>query len=219
MAFLNHPFLGRISGKLGNLVLYQLNGHTIVRERPQRKKDYQPTALQALYQQKFKKANDILRPLSKQLDIGYGELTTATRKGFHLALSQTLKSAMIQTDEGPKVNIEAILISTGFIAPVQSLQAERLEGQKLRLHWTSQGNEGNARESDQSWIVLYQPDQGIVEEFSKPAFRGSQTHLIEPSSRVDLSGAFLFLSFYRDLPRGKRRFSDSVCINLGSIPG
>lgn len=216
MARLNHPFLGQISGKLGNLVIYQLNGKTVVREKPQWKKSYQPTALQRLYQQKFKLATAALRPLNKVLDTGYGEFVSATRKGFHLALSQTLKSAINENQGNVSVNYESILVSSGFVTPVLKLQTEWIGARQLRLYWESQGNQGNSRESDLSWIVVYNPDQGIAEEFTGEAFRRSQSQIIELAQRIELSGSYLYMSFYRLLPRNKRRFSDSVCIPLGT---
>jgi hypothetical protein len=216
MARLNHPFLGQLSGKLGNLVIYQLNGKTVVREKPQWKKSYQATALQRLYQQKFKLATAALRPLLKVLDTGYGEYVTSTRKGFHLALSQTLKSAMLETQGTVGVNYESILISSGVVSPVLHLQTSWVGTRELSLHWESQGNQGNAKDSDLSWIVVYNPDQGIVEEFSGGAFRRTQSQTIELAQRIDLAGSYLFMSFYRLLPRNKRRFSDSVCIRLGT---
>lgn len=214
MARLNHPFLGQISGKLGNLVIYQLNGKTIVREKPQWKKSYQPTALQRLYQQKFKLATATLRPLNKLLNTGYGEFVTPTRKGYHLALSQTLTSAINETQGSVSVNFESILISSGVVSPVLNLQTEWIGARQLKLHWESQGNKGNSKDSDLSWIVVYNPDQGIAEEFTGEAFRRSQSQTIELAPRIDLSGSYLYFSFYRLLPRNKRRFSDSVCIPL-----
>lgn len=219
MAILNHPFLGRISGKLGNLVIYQLNGTTIVREKPQWKKSYQPSALQLLYQQKFKKATEALRPLGKLLDLGYGELITPTRKGIHLALSQTLKSAMVETEEESRVNFEAVLISTGFVSPFENYRLEWLDERKIQLHWDFLGNYGNTRDTDQTWIVLYNPDQGIVEEYQESVFRRSQAQEVLLSPRIDLSGAFMYLSFYRKLRNEKLRFSNSVCVNLGTNTG
>lgn len=214
MARINHPFLGQISGKLGNLVIYQLNGKTVVREKPQWKKNYQPTALQRLYQQKFKLATATLRPLNKVLDIGYGEWVSATRKGFHLALSQTLKSALVETEGNVKVDYEAILISSGVVSRVQNFQKAWVGARQLSLHWESQGNQGNSKDSDLSWIVVYNPHQGVVEKFTGEAFRRSQCQTIELAPRIDLSGSYLYMSFYRLLPRNKRRFSDSVCISL-----
>ncbi|WP_026969377.1 DUF6266 family protein [Algoriphagus terrigena] len=214
MAQLNHPFIGRISGKLGNLVIYQLNGKTVVREKPQWKKSYQATALQRLYQQKFKLATAALRPLLKVLDTGYGEYVTSTRKGFHLALSQTLKFAMLETQGTVSVNYESMLISSGFVSPVLNLQTAWVGTRELSLHWESQGNQGNARDSDLSWIVLYNPDQGIVEEFTGGAFRRTQSQILTLSPRLNLEGTYLYLSFYRQLTGNKRRFSDSVCIAL-----
>lgn len=219
MAILNHPFLGRISGKLGNLVIYQLNGTTIVREKPQWKKSYQPSALQLLYQQKFKKATEALRPLGKLLDLGYGEFITPTRKGIHLALSQTLKSAMVETEEEPRVNFEAVLISTGFVSPFENYRLEWLDERKIQLHWDFLGNYGNTRDTDQTWIVLYNPDQGIAEEYQESVFRRSQAQEVLLSPRIDLSGAFMYLSFYRKLRNEKLRFSNSVCVNLGANTG
>lgn len=219
MAILNHPFLGRISGKLGNLVIYQLNGTTIVREKPQWKKSYQPSALQLLYQQKFKKATEALRPLGKLLDLGYGEFITPTRKGIHLALSQTLKSAMVETEEEPRVNFEAVLISTGFVSPFENYRLEWLDEHKIQLHWDFLGNYGNTRDTDQTWIVLYNPDQGIAEEYQESVFRRSQAQEVLLSPRIDLSGAFMYLSFYRKLRNEKLRFSNSVCVNLGTNTG
>jgi hypothetical protein len=61
MARLNHPFLGLISGKLGNQVIFQLNGKMVVFENPLWKKNYQATALQRLYWQKFKLETVALR--------------------------------------------------------------------------------------------------------------------------------------------------------------
>lgn len=216
MARLNHPFLGQISGKLGNLVIYQLNGKTVVREKPQWKKSYQPTDLQRLYQQKFKLATAALRPLNKVLDSGYGEFVTPTKKGFHLALSQTLKSGMHESQGAVSVEYEFILLSSGVVSPVLNLQTEWIGARQLLLLWESQGNQGNAKDSDLSWIVVYNPDQGIAEEFTGEAFRKSQSQTLELAPRIDLAGSYLYISFYRLLPRNKKRFSDSFCIRLGT---
>lgn len=215
MARLNHPFLGQLSGKLGNLVIYQLNGKTVVREKPQWKKTYRATALQRLYQQKFKVATAALRPLHKVLDTGYGEFVGPTRKGFHLALSQTLKSAMLENQGTVSVNYESLMISSGHVSPVQHLQTAWAGTRELSLQWKSQGNQENAKESDLSWIVVYNPDQGVAEEFEGGAFRRTQSQTLTLSPRLNLEGTYLYMSFYRLLPRNKRRFSDSVCIPLG----
>lgn len=214
MARLTHPFLGQISGKLGNLVIYQLNGKTVVREKPQRKKSYRPSALQRLYQQKFKLATEALRPLNQVLDTGYGEFVSPTKKGFHLALSQTLKFAMYENQSVHSVQYESILISSGFVSPVLNLQVIRTGARELSLQWESQRNLGNSKDSDLSWIVLYNPDQKIAEELMGAAFRRNQFQSLTIPSRLNLAGTYLYLSFYRQLSKKKRRFSDSVCIPL-----
>ena len=214
MARLNHSFLGQISGKLGNLVIYQLHGKTVVREKPQWKKSYQPTALQRLYQQKFKLASAALRPLNKVLDTGFGEFVSPTKKGFHLALSQTLNSAMHESQGAFSVQYESILLSSGILSPVLNLQPAWSGTRELSLHWESQGNQGNSRDSDLSWIVLYNPYQQITEEWKGGAFRRNQSQTLTIPPRLNLEGAYLYMSFYRHSGKNKRRFSDSVCMPL-----
>ncbi|WP_332913828.1 DUF6266 family protein [Algoriphagus boritolerans] len=114
------------------------------------------------------------------------------------------------------VNYESILISSGVVSPVEQLQIKWLGARQPSLHWESHGNQGNSRESDLSWIVVYNPDQGIAEEFIGEAFRRSQYQTLTLSPRLNLEGTYLYISFYRVLPRNKRRFSDSVCIRLGT---
>ncbi|WP_111670194.1 DUF6266 family protein [Algoriphagus litoralis] len=142
-------------------------------------------------------------------------IPTPTKKGFHLALSQKLKSAMLEIQGTVTVQYESILLSSGLVSPVHNLQPEWIGARQLKLNWESQGNQGNSRESDFSWIVIYNPEEGIAEEVMGEAFRKSQSHILELAPRINLSGSYLYMSFYRQLPRNKRRFSDSVCIPIG----
>lgn len=214
MAILNHSVLGKISGKLGNLVIYQLNGKTVVREKPRWKKSYQASSLQRLHQKKFRVATDALRPLGKVLDKGYGEWVTSTRKGFHFALSQTLRQAMIEQQEVFMVNFESVLISSGFVAPAKNPNFQVIGDQNLRITWETQGGLDNSKDSDLSWVVVYYPDLGLLDEFDGAAFRKSQVQEIEISQKIDLHESYLFISFYRKQPKLKRQFSNSVCLKI-----
>lgn len=187
----------------------------MIREKPHWKKAYQASNLQVLYQRKFRVATDALRPLRKVLDMGYGESVTSTRKGFHIALSQTLRQAMTEQDGTVNINFESVLVSSGFVAPVCNPALEQTGDKSLKISWDSHVGQDNSKDSDLSWLVLYYPVLGLVEEFDGLAFRKSQHQEITLSQRIDLHESYLFISFYRTWPKEKRQFSDSVCIQVG----
>jgi len=214
MATLKNPLLSQISGKLGNLVIYQVNGKTVVRERPQWKTAYKATELQQLHQQKFKEADRILRPLKQMLDFGFGEFVHGNRKGIHLAMSHAMKWAFDGENGSVEIKPESLLVSSGAVATAANLLVERTGGQKVLLQWESQGNFGASRDSDLSWVIVYNPREGLVEEINGRAFRRTQTQELEVSPRINLSGSLVFMSFYRKLAKEAVRFSDSVCVQL-----
>ncbi|RIW12179.1 hypothetical protein D0X99_19680 [Algoriphagus lacus] len=214
MATLKHPLLSQLSGKLGNLVIYQLNGKTVLREKPKWKTAYKATPHQKMHQLKFKEVYKILRPLKILLDFGFSEFIGGNRKGIHLAMSHAMKQACYLEGEQVKINFNSLLLSSGPIEGVDQLAVEKPGNKILRLTWESQGNYEPSRESDLTWIVVYNPSQGLVEEFKGKAYRRTQVQEVEVSPRIDFNGLFIYVSFYRNFPKNRVKFSDSVCFQL-----
>lgn len=214
MATLKHPLLSQLSGKLGNLVIYQLNGKTVLREKPKWKTTYKATPHQKMHQLKFKEVYKILRPLKILLDFGFSEFIGGNRKGIHLAMSHAMKQACYLEGEQVKINFNSLLLSSGPIEGVDQLAVEKPGNKILRLTWESQGNYEPSRESDLTWIVVYNPSQGLVEEFKGKAYRRTQVQEVEVSPRIDFNGLFIYVSFYRNFPKNRVKFSDSVCFQL-----
>lgn len=214
MATLKNPLLSQLSGKLGNLVIYQLNGKTIVREKPKWKTPYKATEHQKMHQRKFKEVYSKLRPLKILLDFGFSEFIEGNKKGIHLAMSHALKQACYFEGEQVKIDYKSLLLSSGQVAGVNKLGTEKLGNNTLRLSWESQENYEPSKESDLTWILVYNPAQGFVEEFKGKAFRRTQVQELEISPRIDFSGLFIYVSFYRIISKNRFKFSDSVCFPL-----
>jgi hypothetical protein len=214
MATLKHPLLSQLSGKLGNLVIYQTNGKTVIREKPKWKTAYKATPHQKMHQEKFKEVYRVLMPLKILLNFGFSEFIAGNKKGIHQAMSHAIKHACFVEGKEVKINFSSLLLSSGSVAGVSQLYCEKLGNKTLRLTWESQGNHEPSRETDLTWIVVYNPFQGFAEEYKGKAFRRTQLQEIEISPRIDFSGLFIYVSFYRNFPKNRYKFSESVCIQL-----
>jgi hypothetical protein len=96
--------LGSFSGRLGNLVIYQLKGKTVVRKRPGKKENFKSSPLQRYYQDCFVLAQRFLLPIEDQLNIGFGQFSIGGKRGIHMAMSWAIKNAM-QNENGTAVLI------------------------------------------------------------------------------------------------------------------
>ncbi|PRD46073.1 DUF6266 family protein [Sphingobacterium haloxyli] len=138
MAVLKGGINGPFSGRVGNIVGYELNGQAIVRSLPSRPKR-KPTKLAALNQQRMKAVSQFLRPIKPIINWGYKDLAPpGSRIGsFQQAQSYTFKNALDYDGDNnntPYVNPEKVLLFRGEEQPPKNPRVRR-EGNALVFEW------------------------------------------------------------------------------------
>lgn len=119
MAVLKDGVHGSFSGKVGNVVGYELNGQAIIRSLPNRKKR-KPTPLALINRQRMTAVSGFLRPLKPFIAFGYRHLAPpGSRVGpFQTAQSYTFKHAIDYCPGNvPYVNPEKVLVMRGTLQP------------------------------------------------------------------------------------------------------
>jgi hypothetical protein len=214
MASFKNPLLGQLTGQIGGLIVYQLNGRTIIRRKPERKKNYKASKLQKFNQSAFREVQQVLLPLKDVLDFGFGEFMMGMKRGIHLAMSWAMKHAITGESDKPILHKTALKVSRGDLPLPAAIRFVRQGSDGLRVTWDAQGSLGTARVTDNSWVVLYHPTDKLVFEIREGAHRSSESQLIPLSGAFREAGVLAFLAFYRSKGRKRFRFSDSFCMEL-----
>ncbi|TDK42051.1 DUF6266 family protein [Algoriphagus formosus] len=212
MANIDVPLLSFLKGKLGSLVIYQVNGKTVVRKKPSKKRVYKPSKHQLFNQMAFREVQRLLMPLKEVLAFGYGPHLIGMQQGVHLAMSYAMKHAV--RSEGGKVKLlpAQIQISLGDLPLPESIVFEKsIETGEISVSWEYVKSWGTARDSDFTWIVAYHIPSGKYREFRAKSFRSKKSQKIKLPTLFMEKGSLFFFSFYRSSWDQKLRFSNSYC--------
>lgn len=215
MGKLTNEFFNGFSGKIGNLLFYQVRGETLVRRKPG-KRNSPTTMLQTYHQQAFALVLQFLSPMKNELKIGFGEFEKGAKRGIDRAKSLMLKNAILPADGVPIVVPEKVKVSSGDLTPVKGGLFTKLEDGKFRIDWEQNSWDGSARDSDKTFVVVYDSKERRVFSVQGAAYRRDGRQLVEmpwtmEPSEAGTSEVFLYFSFYAD--RGNSTvFSDSVCL-------
>lgn len=140
MAILKHGINGPFSGRVGNIVGYELNGQNVIRSLPSRNKQ-KPTDLTLINRGRMTAVSKFLRPLKRVIAFGYKDIAPAGSRigAFQAAQSHTLKHA-IAYGEGnvPYVDPCKVLVFRGDWQAPRGVEAVRTE-RGIRLSWDVTG--------------------------------------------------------------------------------
>ena len=214
MATLKNALLSGITGQIGNMVIYKVNGKTIIRRKPERKQPYKASKLQRFNQRAFKEVQQFLLPLKDLLDLGFGEYTVGMKKGIHLAMSLAMKHAITGEDDKVILSKTEVKVSNGDLPLPPDIRVVRESEDLLRIDWDSAGSMGKARVTDQTWVVLYHLGEKRVLEIKGGSHREADSQMIPVTGIFKDSGILVFLSFYSKKSGKKFRFSESVCFEI-----
>lgn len=211
MGKVTEGLLGGISGKVGNLVFYQVNGQTLVRTKPGVGMGT-TSSLQNYHQQAFALAQEFLSPLKKEIAIGFGAFKTGTKRGIDRAKSLLLKNAIYPSEGLPLLQPQKVLVSSGDLTGVSGALFTEIESGKFRIEWRVNSWDGSARDGDKTFVVIYDTSEPRVfsiqgEGYRKDGFQDVQL----PWSSIEDAAVYVYFSFYSERS-GKIEFSDSVCL-------
>lgn len=213
MGIIQSSMLGRITGSMGNLVFYQLNGKTVVRQKPGPRK--KPASERQLYQQKaFSIGQKFVTPLRDALNFTLKKKGSSFESGTNRTLSWLIKNAIVPEEKAPVLYPERVKISKGWLVGMDNPLAAR-EGASIKITWQANAWQGSAREEDRLFVIAYAPESKRVYTVYEGAYRKSGDQLIElPWSDPELDKVYIYAAFYAE-DGCVREFSDSVC--LGKI--
>ncbi|MDA3942860.1 MAG: DUF6266 family protein [Bacteroidetes bacterium] len=211
MAGSDDAFMGRLSGRIGNLVVYQMYGKTVVRIRPASRTKKTSPELKAS-QNVFKTVIGMLKRLKHILRFGFAA-EAVNRSAWNAAVSANL-SRYRQVEDKSISNW--LQLSAGRLAQASDWQLNKDENGQLQLSWEN-GAEANGRGGDKLIVfIVPDADQGLqaVMEITA-ASRFSKQALVELDNPYKRAAAEVFTAFISAYYNGDRKpdgLSESVWV-------
>lgn len=203
MAIGKSPLLENLSGKIGNLIIYQMNGKTVIRQKPDPTKKRKLSPLQLYYQRSFRVCQEFIRPLKRELDFGYQEFFDLGKRGFQLAMSWALKNALENQGNDPVLNPEKIKISRGDLTGCDGASVIRNSATQLQINWVNNSWSGSARETDRVFLVAYHRESEKVISKAEGAFRESGSEILDlPWINPLIGEVHVFVAFSQKKSKG-----------------
>lgn len=220
MARLKNGILGRIAGKLANLVTYERLGENVARMRPHKpKRKKKRTPAQQAVNIRFSLIKSFVSASKGFVSVSFApDVKGTTRIPENGAVSYNLMHAV--TGEFPdfRIDFEKVLVSKGKL-PAPEDATVTLEEKTLKFTWNAENHSDYPRSRDQVMLYAYFPDTKGTEFITSGARRieGQDELNISyymqnsPNAKKD-SSAEVFIAFISD---DRKAVSDSVY--LGSI--
>lgn len=156
MAILKNGIAGNYSGKIGNLVFYEINGKQVVRTLGKTSKP--ATEAQLSCRQQIAVINRFLKPITELVNIGFKIKAQGTNKGaYNMAVSYNKKQALQGLYPNIEMDYPSVLLTQGSLTGVINPEVEQLpEG--LKFTWLCPTEFAWPFENDQVMMLAYFPN-------------------------------------------------------------
>ena len=178
MAGSHDAFMGRLSGRIGNLVVYQMYGKTVVRVRPGYRSKQSSPELKAS-QNDFKAVVQVLSKLKDMLRFGFAS-QAINRSAWNAAVSINLNRYRQAADK-PIANW--LQLCAGGLPQANAWQTSLDENGQLLLHWEN-GPEASGHGADKL-IVLLVPE---TDQFVQPVMEITTVKRVRQQAVLPLDG-------------------------------
>lgn len=208
MGKLEGGLFGRLSGRIGNQVYYQLRGKTVVRKIG---RNENPASHKQLHvRQKMKVLGDFFKPIKAYLKLGFAEAVAGTAMfPYNAAVKYNLEGGIQGEYPDLVIDYENILVSKGeLLLPLNPVVEKTLEG--LRFSWEVDALDYQAR-YDSAMLLICFPEHHDAIYFLNAAHRLAGTVLIPLSAEELAREMRIYISF---ISEGKNQVSDSVYLPL-----
>src|SRR5664279_4440864 len=209
MAKMKRPIGDLVSGKLGNLVFYQLNGVNYVRSAPVRKKDsWSPQ--QMLHRQRFSKASYLWSQLKKTKVAPIWNLAAERMNGYACFIKANMPAYAL---DGSIIDAKMLKISTGKLHLPMDLEATRetAGSTTITVSWKNDPNLKGKRLDDE--LLAVSATDGHYSALTptgllRSAQNGSFTLPVKPANATHV---YLLFASPDELD-----YTESVCFAIGS---
>lgn len=207
MAVLKNGINGGFSGKVGDVVGYNLNGQQVIRAKP--KRTIPPTEKELLNRTKFVTSQKWLDPLCDFFRISFKGYQP-TFQGATAAMSYNHKNALQKNEEGDFfINPALALVSFGNQELPSTANAVNTENQEIVLTWSK---DGTYRYNDQAMVVAYDIKNGKVIYNAGISKRQTCTAILKLPETAMGNTYHVYLAFIAD-----DRSSKSNSMYLGNL--
>ena len=160
------PF-GRPSGKIGNVVFYELNGQLVGRRIG---KPGKPSLKQKANRQAMSATMEFLKPMTDFINVSFKSEAEGSLKNPHnLATSYNKKHALTGQYPDIKVDYSKVILSKGSLEMANDLKLSKGE-EGINLSWNTAGFE-NGRYDDILMVMVSHPDREHASSFLNAAKR------------------------------------------------
>lgn len=169
--------LGELSGKIGNLVSYNLKGKNVVRRIGKSSKA--ATTAQLTVRQKITVVNKFLRATIGIINVGFElEVAGTYQNSYNAATSYNAKNATHGEYPNISMDYSKVLISKGTLEPARNPQAN-LNGSLLTLNWELSDDLDWGIKNDRTMLLIYCPQLNLSTYVLSGARRSSGTDDLE----------------------------------------
>ncbi|HEY3373382.1 MAG TPA: hypothetical protein VGK10_21235 [Prolixibacteraceae bacterium] len=181
-----------VSGKIGNVVFFQLNGKGYVKAAPQRKKDSW-TEDQQLYRKRISKASGLWRALRSEQISKIWNTAAEQMNGYAWFMKLNMPALAM---DGTLIDPKLIKVSDGRLPIAQQLKAERQidNPSTIVVNWQNDPHLKGERLQDELMVVSYADGQfshvtatGLVRSAKGGSFK-------MPVQPVNASHLYLFMA-------------------------
>lgn len=161
MGRLKNGLFGNVTGRIGNLVAYTLNGQNVVRQIGVI--NVPPSDKQKANYQKMSLVNAFLKPIQQFIKAGFGFAVAGTDKQpYNEAVSYNKKNAIIGEYPHQQIDYRKALISIGDL-PAAVNPTIQLITEGVKFTWENQDSPALTIKDDRTMLLLYFPenDTGI----------------------------------------------------------
>lgn len=147
---------GGFSGKAGSVVGSSWRDIDYIRGLP--KLSNKPKSEKQLEQQaRFALAINVLLPVKKQIDIGFGKIRQGRTTSYNIALKHMLDFAIVGIYPSLEIDFPKIAFSQGRLSGVLGTSV-LAEPAKIKLSWSTDVNRSTALPGDLMTILVYEPE-------------------------------------------------------------
>jgi hypothetical protein len=147
---------GGFSGKAGSIVGSSWRDIDYIRGLPKLRK--KPKSEKQIEQQaKFALAIDVLLPVKKQIDTGFGNIKQGRTTSYNLALKHMLDYAIIGTYPALEIDYSQIAFAQGRLSGVSGVVLLAKPG-NIRVSWSNAILKSNGKADDLLTVLVYEPE-------------------------------------------------------------
>ena len=155
MGIANSGLFGGQTGKIGDLVFYELNGKTVVRSIGKSQKP--PTENQQRAKTDMKIVSATIKTLRPFIELGFSTMIGKTGMNTHnLAVQYNIKNIIKGTYPNQEIAYDKLLVSKGVLKPAQNCVVTQT-ADTLQFSWDTNSQMPWPESTDQVMMMAYFP--------------------------------------------------------------